>query len=252
MDSVVGLEVDKLILPSVAVLFLIVVHGEVGIAFLGLLVIGEDLFTIDKEMHDTATAATYTGENNRGTFGGSEGGTAHFVTGIDNRTVVGLFALNIDVDAVDGLGRTNKETNHRIVIGVVSEAGRTAISTVGRIVEVALILVGIVVVSIFGGSLVAGEADDGVVSVGTGGGSNTVGTGGLAGNCEVAVFLNAVTYTIGGVGGKSGLLGEGDDDGVVLAKFAIAIGVTANDGAVVNISSSDFFGVGTGDDGVEC
>ena len=105
--------------------------------------------------------------------------------------------------------------------------------------------------SIFGGSLVAGEADDGVVSVGTSGGSNTVGTGGLASNCEVAVFLNAVTYTIGGVGGESGLLGEGDDDGVVLAKFAIAIGVTANDGAVVNISSSDFFGVGTGDDGVE-
>ena len=51
--------------------------------------------------------------------------------------------------------------------------------------------------------------------------------------------------------GQSGLFGEVDDDSVVLTQLTVTIGVTANNGAVVDISSGDFLHVGTGKNGTE-
>ena len=101
------------------------------------------------------------------TLSGIDGGTANFFITVGNRSdIIVHFALNADVEAVDGLGGTNEETNHRIVFEEIpSETTATVGSTIGRIVEVNLILVGFIVVSIFGSSFAVAEIDDGVVGV---------------------------------------------------------------------------------------
>ena len=104
---------------------------------------------------------------------------------------------------------------------------------------------------IFGRGRIVAEIDDGVIDFGIGGRSNTVSVKCLMGEGEVAVFFHAVTHTIGGVRSEGGLLREGDDDGIVLTQLTVAVGITANNGAVVDFGSGYFFYVGSSDDCLE-
>ena len=127
--------------------------------------------TVDIAMGNTATVGTDTVDGDRRTFGRIQLHATDFFASIDSATILGAVALNIDVNAVDSLSRTDKETDHRIECNEMPSEGAVVVSTRTGIQNEVLIIVGDMVVGILGGSFVVGEVEDGVVTLGAGGGS---------------------------------------------------------------------------------
>jgi len=247
VDGVVSGHTDEGILISAGVGVGVDVNFQVRVTFFGIFVPGLNFHAVD-DNGGGAVSVGATGDGGGGAISRSDGDAASGLASIGCLTVVGGVAGDADVVTLDFLTRSDNHTDHRIGLVVEGESRTVAFSTVGRIKDVVLILVAGEHVGKFGGGFVVAEVDDGVISVRTSGGGYAVAAQSFVSESEETIFFHAVTNTIAGVGFKSGLLGEGDVDGVVVAKVEPTGAVAADDGAVVDIVVGDGLHVSTSED----